>query len=152
MKIIRTLISCIRRWNPFHSFSGISGRRGFALMEIILMLVIIGIIASNMMMLQRSSWKTTGSSNHLLIAGQMIERQIEELRMFVDNDPENNFPPEDGTLTENGITLSWEMIPVTRTVGTQVSLNNVRKCNLTASWGTGSNESLSVLTYLSKNF
>ena len=125
---------------------------GFAIMEVILMLVIIGIIGSSTIMLHRSSWKTSSISNRMLIAGQMIERQIEELRMQVDADPENNFPVDDGSITENGITVSWKSTEVTRTVGSRIALDHIRKCELIAQWGNGKNDSLSLTTYLSKNF
>ena len=126
---------------------------GFALMEIILMLVIIGIIGTNTIMLQRNSWKRTGSSNRMLIAGQMIERQIESLRMTVAADPENNFPPVDSMLTENGISLEWEISDVNSFgAGPVITKNHIRECRLTASWGTRSTDTLRVTTFLAKNF
>ncbi len=125
---------------------------GFAIMEIILVMVVIGIIAANIMMLQKSSWSMSGSSNKLLLAGQMIDRQIETMRMFVDRNPSANFPPRDSSITENGIKLSWTLSPVTRSVGSKVNIDNVRECNLTAGWGKNKWDSLKVRTYLARNF
>lgn len=152
MPRICTRIRSFAKRFPTGIFRQRNGCSGFAIMEVILMLVIIGIIGSSTIMLQRSSWKASGLSNRMLIAGQMIERQIEELRMHVDADPENNFPIEDGSMTENGITVSWKSTEVTRTVGSQVALDHIRKCKLVAQWGNGKNDSLSLTTYLSKNF
>ena len=126
---------------------------GFALMEIILMLVITGIIGTNTIMVQRNSWKWTGSSNRMLIAGQMIERQIESLRMTVDADPESNFPPSDSQLTENGIKLEWKLSDVNKFGGGPViTKNHIRQCDLTASWGEKATDTLKVTTFLAKNF
>lgn len=125
---------------------------GFAIMEIILIMVVIGIIAANIMALQKSSWSMSGSSNKLLLAGQMIDRQVETMRMFVDRNPATNFPPRDSSFTENGITLKWVLSNVTRSVGNKVSLNNVRECNMTAGWGKNKWDSLKVRTYLARNF
>ena len=121
-------------------------------MEIILMLVILGIIGANAIMLQRNSWKRIGSSNRMLIAGQMIERQIESLRMTVDADPDNNFPPSDSQYTENGITLEWKLTSVINIGGPVIASNNVKKCELTAFWGKRSSDSLKVTSFLAKNF
>lgn len=125
---------------------------GFAIMEIILVMVVIGIIAANIMTLQKSSWSMSGSSNKLLLAGQMIDRQVEMMRMFVDRNPSANFPPRDSSLTENGIHLQWTISTVTRSVGTKVNIDNVRECNLTAGWGKSKWDSLKVRTYLARNF
>jgi len=126
--------------------------RGFAIMEIILMLVIIGIIGANTVMLHRSSWKRTGASNRGLVAGQMIEKQIEALRMFVDADTANNFPPPNDSITENGIQLKWELFRAVRLNNTSDTLRNVHQCKLTASWGRGKGDTLKVITFLAKSF
>jgi hypothetical protein len=128
-------------------------RNGFALMEIILMLVIIGIIGTNTIMLMRKSWKSTGTSNHMLIAGQMIERQIESLRMKVAENPGSNFPPADSQFTENGISLSWKLSSVNRIGGgPTITRNHIRQCRLTAAWGRQHGDTLMVTTYIGKDF
>jgi hypothetical protein len=70
----------------------------------------------------------------------------------VDADPELNFPPSDSSLTENGITLSWDIGPAYRPNGSGVELENVRQCDLTARWGTFTGDTLKVSTYLAKHF
>jgi hypothetical protein len=121
-------------------------------MEIILIMVVIGIIAANIMALQKSSWNMSGSSNKLLLAGQMIDRRVEEMRMYVDKNPSSNFPPHDSSITDNGITLKWTFSTVTRSVGNKVVIDNVKECNLTAGWGKNKWDSLKVKTYLARNF
>jgi Tfp pilus assembly protein PilV len=125
---------------------------GFAMMEVILVMVVIGIIGANIIALQNSTWKSSSSSNKLLLAGQMIDRQIERLRMHIDKNPESNFPPSDSSVTDNGITLNWKVSSVTRSVGTPITIANVRECDFIAGWGRGKRDTLKVKTYLSKNF
>jgi prepilin-type N-terminal cleavage/methylation domain-containing protein len=125
---------------------------GFTLIEILMTIMIVGVIALNIMMFQTSSWKRTSSSNKLLVAGQMIERQIEYLRMKIDSDPINNFPPHDSTITENGIKLSWNISSAHRPKESSGSLPNVRRCDLIASWGKEKNDSLVVTTYIARSF
>lgn len=140
-----------RSWKKNTNRIGISDD-GFAIMEIILIMVVIGIIAANIMVLQKSSWKMSSSSNKLLLAGQIIDRQVEQMRMFVDRNPSANFPPRDSSFVENGITVKWTLSTVTRSVGTKVNIDNVRECNLIAGWGKNKWDSLKVRTYLARNF
>jgi type II secretory pathway pseudopilin PulG len=127
-------------------------RQGFALMEIILMIVIIGIIGTNTIVLFRNSWKNTGTSNRTLVAGQMIERQIEALRMRIAEDADRNFPPRDSSYTENSITIQWHIAPAGNMGKPVVASGNVKKCDLTATWGRNARDSLKVSTFLAKNF
>jgi prepilin-type N-terminal cleavage/methylation domain-containing protein len=127
---------------------------GFSLLEILLVMVIVGIIGVNIMIFQTSSWKTTSTSNRMLVAGQMIEKQVEKLRMYIDVDPKNRFPPKDSSYTENGITLSWKFTDASRPIGPlpRGPMANVRKCDLTAIWGKNRGDTLLVTTYLAKYF
>jgi prepilin-type N-terminal cleavage/methylation domain-containing protein len=129
-------------------------RSGFTLIEILISIVIVGVIGLNIIMFQTSSWKRTSSSNKLLVAGQMIEKQIEYIRMTVDSDPVNKFPPHDSTITENGIKLCWNISSAYRPKGPSPRgpLLNVRRCDLTASWGSTKNDSLVVTTYIARYF
>jgi len=102
--------------------------------------------------LQASAWKRTTTSNRLLVAGQLIEKQIEYIRMNIAANPSVNFPPKDGTTSENNIALSWKISSVNRLKGTTVVLANVRRCDLTASWGKSKGDTLVVTTYISKMF
>jgi hypothetical protein len=145
---MKALDRCCKKLQKTH----LASESGFAIMEVILIMVVIGIIAANIMVLQKSSWKMSGSSNKLLLAGQMVDRQVETMRMFVDRNPSSNFPPHDSSITENGITLKWAFSKVTRSVGTKVPITNVRECNLTAGWGKSKWDSLKVRTYLARNF
>jgi prepilin-type N-terminal cleavage/methylation domain-containing protein len=126
---------------------------GFSLLEILVSLVIVGIIGVSIMALQTSVWKRSTTSNHLLIATQLIEKQIESIRMTIDQNPTSNFPPKDGSLVENGISVSWKVLAAYRPKGaTTTELKNVRRCVFTATWGQNKGDTLLVSTYISKLF
>ena len=126
-------------------------KKGFSLLEVLISMVVIGVIGLLVFSLQTNSWKLTTRSNRTLVAGHMIEQQIEGMRMKISQDQINNFPPENGSLTSNGIDLKWTIANASRPTDGG-NLPNVRKCDLTASWGTGKFDTLKATTYLSKMF
>jgi prepilin-type N-terminal cleavage/methylation domain-containing protein len=131
----------------------IQRNRGFSLLEILVSLVIVGIIGVSIISLQTSVWKNSTTSNRMLLAGQLIEKQIESIRMGIDQNPISNFPPKEGALTENGISLSWKIFSAYRPKGaTTTELKNVRRCVFTATWGKNKGDTLLVTTYISKFF
>jgi Tfp pilus assembly protein PilV len=125
--------------------------KGSTLIEALFTMVILSTMGVSLYVFQTSSWKNTAISNKSLIAGHMIENQIECMRIAIDRSPTDFFPPISSKTSGNGINLTWTISPATRpTDGT--NLANVRKCSLVASWGKGMNDSLKVTTYLSKMF
>jgi prepilin-type N-terminal cleavage/methylation domain-containing protein len=129
---------------------GVFKRQGFSLVEVIVSMVIISIIAVSLLSFQTSSWKKTTTSNRMIVAGHMIEKQIELMRMNIDQNQALNFPPLPGSVTENGVTLIWTVSDAVRPVGGTV--HNARKCDFIAICGSGKNDTLKVSTYLSKMF
>lgn len=127
-------------------------KHGFSLLEIMVVIVIVGIIGTSIMSIQNSTWKRTTTSNHILVAGQMIEKQVENIRINIDKNPTINFPPADGSTFENGIALSWMFSSAYSPKDPSVSLKNVRRCDLTATWGKGKEDTLVVTTYIAKLF
>jgi prepilin-type N-terminal cleavage/methylation domain-containing protein len=142
----------ISDYKMLHSLKRLRKKQGFSLMEILVVIVIVGIIGVSTISLQTSTWKRTTTSNRLLVAGQVIEKQIEYIRMNIAENPKENFPPENGTAYENSIALSWKFSSVNRIKGSTVALKNVRRCDLTATWGKSKGDTLIVTTYISKLF
>jgi prepilin-type N-terminal cleavage/methylation domain-containing protein len=126
-------------------------RRAFTLLEVLASMVMIGIIGSIIFFAQNSSWRKTSKSNGTLIAGHLIERQIEKMRMDIEKDT-TTFPPLSGTISENGITLRWQILAAYRPTPDHSVIANVRECSFTASWGSSKEDTLKVSTYLSKKF
>lgn len=124
---------------------------GFSVIEVLISLAILGIVALSIFMIQTSTWKGVIFSNRLTVAGQMIERQIEQLRMNIVANPVTNFPPHDSSYTENSITLSWKGTPVQRPVD-GAWLDHVRQYTFTAAWGKGKADTLRVTTCLAQKF
>lgn len=100
---------------------------------------------------QNSSWNKTIGAKKMLVAGNMIERQIEAMRIAIDRSPQYSFPPQSSQKTENDIKLTWTVSAATRPTD-GADLSNVRKCDFVASWGKGNNDTLKVTTYISKMF
>jgi prepilin-type N-terminal cleavage/methylation domain-containing protein len=138
--------------NRVRSLKRIGRKHGFSLLEILVVIVIVGIIGVSTMSLQTSTWKRTANSNRLLVAGQLIEKQIESIRMNIDVNPVLNFPPKNGSISENGIALKWNFSSAYRPKGSSVSLKNTRRCDLTATWGSRVGDTLVVTTYIAKLF
>jgi len=89
-------IAVLRRFCPTQN----QRNSGFSLLEILVSLVIVGIIGVSIIALQTSVWKRSATSNRLLVAGQLIEKQIESIRLTIDQDPTSNFPPVNGSIVE----------------------------------------------------
>jgi type II secretory pathway pseudopilin PulG len=125
---------------------------GFSLLEVLISMAVVFIIAVSVFTIQTSTWKKNTASNRMMIAGHLIERQVEKMRMDININPSLNWPPKSGSLTENGINLNWTISTATRPVVGGPPLGNVRRCFLWATWGTNIGDTLTVTTYLSKMF
>jgi prepilin-type N-terminal cleavage/methylation domain-containing protein len=129
----------------------LGSNNAFTLVEVLISMVVIGIMGVLIVTTMTSSWKKSTFSDRELIAGHIIERSLEEMRMEIDRDASSNFPPTGNTITENGVTLTWTISDATRPTdgGT---LSNVRKCDFVARWGKAKGDTLRVSTYLSRMF
>ena len=124
---------------------------GFTFLEVLVAMFIFGVIGLLFFSNQTSSWKKTTGSKDMLVAGNMIERQIEVMRIAIDRSPADFFPPQSSQISENGINVKWTVSTATRPTD-GATLTNVRKCDFVASWGEGKYDSLKVTTYISKMF
>jgi type II secretory pathway pseudopilin PulG len=119
--------------------------------EVLISMAVVSIMGVLIVTTLTSSWKKSTFSNRELVAGHMIEREIEGMRMKIDRAPSLNFPPTGNTVTENGVTLTWTISNATRPTD-GATLSNVRKCDLVARWGKAKGDTLRVSTFLSRMF
>ena len=125
---------------------------GFTLTEIMVAIVIIGIFGVSFTFIQTSSWGQSIFATRTLVAGHMIEKDIEGMRNTVAMSPTTNFPPTNATYTHSGVTLDRQIQSAKDPKG--VVLTNVKKVILTATWRAANSkfDTVKVETYLSKFF
>ena len=73
------------------------------------------------------------------------------MRLNIGRNQSLYFPPVNGSMVENGVSLSWVISAAARPTDAG-PLGNTKKCDFTASWGGGRTDTLKVTTYLSKMF
>ena len=123
---------------------------GFTLLEVLITLVIISITLAGVLLLQGATWRSSASTNNTQLAGQLVERQIEEMRLGISFDTTSNWPPVNGGLTSSGLELSWEVSRTKDPDGAYV--DRVRQVDFTVAWRATVPETLKVTTFLSKDF
>jgi prepilin-type N-terminal cleavage/methylation domain-containing protein len=133
-------------------------RNGLTMLEVLLSIIIIAISAVIFLAWQKTSWYQTNRSNRMMVAGHVIEKQIEQRRMLIAQKPELNYAAfaalAETTITDSTtrppVTVRWVMSSINDPTG--VAVQHVRKVDLTARWGSGSSDSLRVSTCISKDF
>ena len=125
------------------------GQTGLTLMEVLIALVVVSIGVGLFMTLQKNSGSWLAGNSKLLRAGQLVEREMEAIRIGVARDTIGNWPPRDTSFKDNRITLV-RTISQARSPKTNLLLPNVRKVDIVTSWGPGQNDSLRISTYVAK--
>jgi prepilin-type N-terminal cleavage/methylation domain-containing protein len=125
--------------------------KAFSLLEVLVSITIVGIIGALIFSIQTSSWKTSTSSNRAIVAGHMIQQQIELMRMNISQNQDLYFPPVNGSLVQNGVTLSWQVSSALRPID-GATIIDVKKCDFIASWSASKGDTLKATTFLSKMF
>ena len=130
-------------------------QRGWSLIETLAAIVVVGIGITLFAKVQRMTGRDSSVNSKILIAGKMIEDQIENVRINIAQNPTTNFPPSSGSssasASNNWIKLVW-------TVSTAYSpkdgatVADVKKLKIVASWTSPYTDSLEVTTYVSKKF
>ncbi|MGB7569294.1 MAG: type II secretion system protein [Chitinivibrionales bacterium] len=126
--------------------------KAFSLLEVLVSMTIVGIIGALIFSMQTSSWKTSTASNRAIVAGHMVQQQIELMRMNIGQNQDLYFPPVNGSVVQNGVTLVWQVSAAVRPTSDHGTLSNTCECDFTATWGADKGDTLKVTTYLSKMF
>lgn len=127
------------------------GESGLSLLEVMTALFVLSMAITLFVRLEGRSRSTFASSSNLLKAGQLLERQVETIRIHIAADTVLNWPPEDSLWKENGMTIQRS---VTALVSPKdgAALPNLRKLELQAVWGLVKPDTLTITTYVSKRF
>jgi Tfp pilus assembly protein PilV len=132
------------------------------MVEVLLSMIIIITSAFAVLMWQKTSWSQTRTTNRLMVAGHIIEKQIEQQRMIIAQDPATNFAAFktnyvnktvlviDSTVRPY-ITVKWNVYDTLHDPQGYI-IKNVYQAKLAASWGTGQTDTLKVTTCIAKNF
>jgi prepilin-type N-terminal cleavage/methylation domain-containing protein len=125
---------------------------GLTLMEILIALAIIGCCLVAVLYLDKTTWSNTRSSNKSLAAGQLIEKQVEYLRMIIASNPNVYFPDslKNDSVTVKSIKVRW--IVENAYDKNDIIMDNARTVTFTAIWNVVRPESLVVPTCIAKNF
>ncbi|NLE01680.1 MAG: hypothetical protein GX640_17585, partial [Fibrobacter sp.] len=107
---------------------------------------------------QKWTWTNTSDNNRLMIAGHVIEKQVENRRMIIAMDREKNYAAfkslSDTVIVDNSVspavTVEWKITPAYDLNGNEIP--NVRTADLTASWGYNKGDTLRVRVSIAKDF
>jgi type II secretory pathway pseudopilin PulG len=142
---------------------------GFTLVEVLLAMIIIMVSATSVLMWQKTSWSQTSSTNRLMVAGHIVDKQIEQKRMFIAQNPVANFAAfkagfvgRDSIIVDNSlsppISVRWHAYdtltdPRDSLIHDKQNNRNVVRVVLTAWWpGAKPGDSLQLDTRIAKNF
>ena len=128
---------------------------GFTLLEIMISMVIVGLCTAGFLAFQTTSWSASQTAANTMSAGQLIEKQVEYLRMRIASSPQDTFPvlmapgKIDSTSAKN-IKVRWVVAQARDVRG--LPMLNVAQVTFTAIWTAPKKDSIVVPTCISKNF
>jgi prepilin-type N-terminal cleavage/methylation domain-containing protein len=126
-------------------------QRGLTLTEIMIAIVVIGIGVGVFLKMQKRSGSNLTGNSKMMRAGQLVEKHVEAIRISIARDTVANWPPHDTSYTENQLKVERK-ISAAKSPKTGANLPNVRKVDITVSWGNAHQDSLDVSTYVSRRF
>jgi prepilin-type N-terminal cleavage/methylation domain-containing protein len=126
-------------------------QRGLSLIEIMIALVVVGAGIGLFVNLQRNSGSRQSGNNKMMLAGQLVEKDIEAVRIHVAMDTTANWPPHDTAFVEGRLKLVRKISGAV-SPKTGANLANVRKLDIIVSWGSGALDSMNITTYVARRF
>ncbi len=127
-------------------------QKGLTLIEIMVAIIIIGISIGVFLKLRASSGSRLAGNSKMMLAGHLIQKNIEEMRINIAKDSVANWPPRDTNFTEGPLKLDRKILPAKSPIDTNLVLPNARKVNIIASWGNGPLDSLNITTYITPKY
>jgi hypothetical protein len=117
-------------------------------------IVVVGIGIGLFTKVQRMSGRDSANNSRILIAGKMIEKHLEDTRIYIAQDTLHHWPPKNKTLPP----VAPDYITLVSRVGPAYSpkdgalVENVVLMEITTSWVYPTRDSLKVTTYVAKRF
>ena len=132
---------------------------GLTLIEVLIAMIIVTIGAVSFLLFQKTSWLQAAKTNRYLLAGQVIQKQIEKKRMWIASNPDSNYASfispgackqvtEIDSSTTPQISITYNICDTLHAPDN--STMHACQVDVTASWGTSDN--LKVTTCFARNF
>ena len=128
-----------------------SGQSGLTLTEVLIALVVISIGVGVFLQMQKRSGANFAGNSRMMRAGQLVEKNVEAMRISIARDTIANWPPHDTSFTENSIVFKRVILPAASPKKAE-PLPNVRQVLITVTWGKAHSDTLDVATYVSRRF
>jgi len=122
------------------------------LIETLLAIVMVGLGLMVWSRMQGASWGQNRSNANMLKGGQLIEKNIESMRLKISQNPGVYWPPKDTTFKDGEITLVRKITHPAVSPKDSKNLTNVAKVQIVASWGATTLDSIAIITYVSRKF
>lgn len=134
--------------------------KGFTLVEVLIAVVMISICAVSTLMWQKTSWERTARTNRIIVAGQVIEKQVEMIRQTIAQNPKTNFDQFKDRFIDNDVVIidsssapfihvRWNVYDTLHSP-TNKLIKNVCQVKLAAWWN--KQDTIRVTTCIAKNF
>lgn len=131
-----------------------SGQGGWSLLEVLAAIAVIGLGISLFIKVQGMSSRGSGTNSKQLVAGRMVEKYLEDMRIKIASDT-SKFPPASATVAAS----APNFISLQSTISTAYSpkdpaevVANVVKVEILCKWTMPTKDSLKVVTYVAKRF
>ncbi|HKP96297.1 MAG TPA: prepilin-type N-terminal cleavage/methylation domain-containing protein [Fibrobacteria bacterium] len=127
---------------------------GWSLIEVMAAIVVVGIGIALFAKVQKMTSRDSFTNSRILIAGKMIEKHLEDTRIYIAKDTVRNWPPRNKTVPA----AAPDYISLVSQVSNAYSpkdgalVPNVVRMDITASWVYPTTDFLKVTTYVSKRF
>lgn len=130
------------------------GQGGVSLIEVVAALVVVGLGVGLYVKVNKMSSSGSGTNSRMLMAGKMIEKHLEDMRIAIAADTTGNWPPASLSVAASPphrISLVRRVAPAHSPKDGAV-VQNVVRVDLVAHWTLPTKDSLKVTTYVAKRF